>query len=144
VDVTSCNRATGEFEWLLTAEDLCSLVEFAFDLLCEWQPQSALDAFNRTARLLGVPVTVETVPGGGGMATFAYRLECLIALNKGTAPAWAQCSGDWDLAALRQTADHVYERDGEPVRVVDEQTGEVVYQIAPTTPARARPGGGGG
>jgi hypothetical protein len=73
IGVTSYNRATDQVELLLDAEDVCSLVELAFELLGEWQPQSPLDAFNRTARLLGVPVLVETPttpagarPGGGG------------------------------------------------------------------------------
>jgi hypothetical protein len=73
VGVTSICRATGEVEWLLSAEDVCSLVELAVELFREWQPSSALDAFNRTARLLGVAVTVEAPttptrarPSGGG------------------------------------------------------------------------------
>jgi len=34
---------------------VCSLVELAFYLFEEWQPQCPLDAWNRTARLLGIP-----------------------------------------------------------------------------------------
>jgi hypothetical protein len=55
IDVRGYRKRTGEVEWLLTAEDICSLVELALDLLHEWQPTSSADAWDRAARLLGVP-----------------------------------------------------------------------------------------
>jgi putative transposase len=59
VDVKSYSRATGKLRWALDAEDVCSMVELAFDLFRQWQPHSPMDAFNCTAQLLGVPMLVE-------------------------------------------------------------------------------------
>ncbi len=59
VAVKLCDQEDGKVRWALDADDVCSVVELAFYLFREWQPHSSLDAWNRTARLLGVPVLVE-------------------------------------------------------------------------------------
>jgi hypothetical protein len=45
----------GTVRWALDADDVCTVVELAFYLFEEWRPQSPLEAWNRTARLLGIP-----------------------------------------------------------------------------------------
>jgi hypothetical protein len=55
------------------------------------------------------------------MAAFVYRLECRLQGR------WAQFPGGFDLAACRQTADFLHACDSEPVRVIDNRTGKVVY-----------------
>jgi len=57
------------------------------------------------------------------MAKSAYRLECPVG---GT---WTQFGGGWNLEHLREDADVIYKRDSEPVRVVDNDTSEVVYEV---------------
>ena len=54
---------------------------------------------------------------------FNYRLECPL---DGT---WTQFGGGWNLEHLREDVDVIYERDGEPVRIVDNATGQVVYEL---------------
>ena len=57
--VMTYSLPSGEVRWALNADDVCTVVETAFYLFREWQPTSPLDAWNHTARLLGVPVLPE-------------------------------------------------------------------------------------
>jgi hypothetical protein len=59
VDVKHRDWQRGTVRRALDAADVCSLVELVFELFREWQPVSCLDAWTRTARLLGV----REVPG---------------------------------------------------------------------------------
>jgi hypothetical protein len=53
--VKNYSYLTGETRWGLNADEVCTLVEMAFCLFQEWHPTSPLDAWNYTARLLGIP-----------------------------------------------------------------------------------------
>ena len=57
------------------------------------------------------------------MARFVYRLECPFD------GAWTQFGGGWNLEFLKEDVDVIYRRDGEPVRIVENATGEVVYEL---------------
>lgn len=45
--------------WALDAEDVCELLELAVDLIAEWDAKTPVDAWTRTASLLGVTTEPE-------------------------------------------------------------------------------------
>lgn len=53
--VTWLDCRTGKVRWALDAEDVCSLVELAVDLLDQWEIKTSAGAWTQAARLLGVP-----------------------------------------------------------------------------------------
>jgi hypothetical protein len=55
-EVKSYSFLSGELRWGLTADEICGVVELAFYLFQEWHPTDPLDAWNHTARLLGLPL----------------------------------------------------------------------------------------